>query len=136
MPRNGAEPAHPRRERSPTAASRTPPNRPCRKARWRATFEHATNLCTDRKGSPLRIPVIGAGAVGGCFGARLTPAGRDVTFPIRRSTTECEPVVAAAGDPVTDAEHQAARAHQHEVPTPVLDLALVQLRAAAPAATA
>ena len=31
----------------------------------------------------MRILIIGAGAVGGYFGARLTAAGRDVTFLVR-----------------------------------------------------
>jgi 2-dehydropantoate 2-reductase len=33
----------------------------------------------------LRILVVGAGAVGGYFGARLAKAGRDVTFLVRAS---------------------------------------------------
>jgi 2-dehydropantoate 2-reductase len=36
----------------------------------------------------MRILVIGAGAVGGYFGARLTQAGRDVTFLIRPARAE------------------------------------------------
>jgi len=36
----------------------------------------------------MRILVIGAGAVGGYFGARLTAAGRDVTFLVREGRAE------------------------------------------------
>ena len=36
----------------------------------------------------MRILVIGAGAVGGYFGARLTQAGRDVTFLVRQGRAE------------------------------------------------
>jgi 2-dehydropantoate 2-reductase len=36
----------------------------------------------------LRILVVGAGAVGGYFGARLAQAGRDVTFLVRRNRAE------------------------------------------------
>ena len=36
--------------------------------------------------APLRIAVIGAGAVGGVFGARLAQAGHDVTFLARGAT--------------------------------------------------
>jgi len=36
----------------------------------------------------MRILVVGAGAVGGYFGARLTQAGRDVTFLVRASRAE------------------------------------------------
>jgi 2-dehydropantoate 2-reductase len=36
----------------------------------------------------MRILVIGAGAVGGYFGARLTKAGRDVTFLVRGARAE------------------------------------------------
>lgn len=36
----------------------------------------------------MRILVIGAGAVGGYFGARLTQAGRDVTFLVRPARAE------------------------------------------------
>jgi len=36
----------------------------------------------------MRILVIGAGAVGGYFGARLTQAGRDVTFLVREKRAE------------------------------------------------
>src|SRR5579863_9894507 len=36
----------------------------------------------------MRILVVGAGAVGGYFGARLAQAGRDVTFLVRASRAE------------------------------------------------
>jgi 2-dehydropantoate 2-reductase len=36
----------------------------------------------------MRILVVGAGAVGGYFGGRLTEAGRDVTFLVRARTAE------------------------------------------------
>jgi 2-dehydropantoate 2-reductase len=36
----------------------------------------------------MRILVVGAGAVGGIFGARLTQAGRDVTFLVRAGRAE------------------------------------------------
>jgi 2-dehydropantoate 2-reductase len=36
----------------------------------------------------MRILVVGAGAVGGYFGGRLTQAGRDVTFLVRRERAE------------------------------------------------
>ena len=36
----------------------------------------------------MRILVVGAGAVGGYFGGRLTQAGRDVTFLVRRQQAE------------------------------------------------
>ena len=36
----------------------------------------------------LRILVVGAGAVGGYFGARLAAAGRDVTFLVRAGRAE------------------------------------------------
>ena len=39
-------------------------------------------------GRPARILVVGAGAVGGLFGARLTDAGRDVTFLLRPHRAE------------------------------------------------
>jgi 2-dehydropantoate 2-reductase len=35
--------------------------------------------------SPMRILIIGAGAVGGYYGARLAAAGRDVTFLVREA---------------------------------------------------
>src|SRR5260370_42253438 len=35
------------------------------------------------KGQDMRILVVGAGAIGGYFGARLLAAGRDVTFLVR-----------------------------------------------------
>lgn len=38
--------------------------------------------------APLRILVIGAGAVGGYFGARLAAAGRDVSFLVRGQRAE------------------------------------------------
>src|SRR5580692_4017998 len=37
---------------------------------------------------PMRILIVGAGAVGGYFGARLAEAGRDVTFLVRASRAE------------------------------------------------
>jgi 2-dehydropantoate 2-reductase len=37
---------------------------------------------------PLRILIVGAGAVGGYFGARLVEAGRDVTFLVRAARAE------------------------------------------------
>ena len=36
----------------------------------------------------MRILVVGAGAVGGYFGGRLTAAGRDVTFLVRAARAE------------------------------------------------
>ena len=36
----------------------------------------------------MRILIIGAGAVGGYFGARLAAAGRDVTFLVRAGRAE------------------------------------------------
>src|SRR4051812_8660838 len=36
----------------------------------------------------MRILVVGAGSVGGFFGARLTAAGRDVTFLVREKRAE------------------------------------------------
>ena len=36
----------------------------------------------------MKILVVGAGAVGGYFGARLAQAGRDVTFLVRPSRAE------------------------------------------------
>jgi 2-dehydropantoate 2-reductase len=36
----------------------------------------------------MRIAVVGAGAVGGVFGARLAAAGHDVTFLARGTTLE------------------------------------------------
>ena len=36
----------------------------------------------------MRILVVGAGAVGGYFGARLSEAGRDVTFLVRPKHAE------------------------------------------------
>jgi len=36
----------------------------------------------------VRILVVGAGAIGGYFGARLLAAGRDVTFLIRERRAE------------------------------------------------
>jgi len=41
-----------------------------------------------RKKPTMRILIVGAGAVGGYFGGRLTEAGRDVTFLVRRSRAE------------------------------------------------
>ena len=38
--------------------------------------------------NPMKILVVGAGAVGGYFGARLAQAGRDVTFLVRPSRAE------------------------------------------------
>jgi len=42
----------------------------------------------------MRILIVGAGAIGGCFGAYLTAAGRDVTFLVR---PERAGVLAASG---------------------------------------
>jgi len=38
---------------------------------------------TNNKDNPMRILVVGAGAIGGYFGGRLLQAGRDVTFLVR-----------------------------------------------------
>ena len=43
---------------------------------------------SSNAGRPARILVVGAGAVGGLFGARLTDAGRDVTFLLRPQRAE------------------------------------------------
>lgn len=51
----------------------------------------------------MTILVVGAGATGGYFGARLAQAGRDVTFLVRRGA-------------------------DHGVKTPLCDLATMQLR--------
>ncbi|MFG2366786.1 2-dehydropantoate 2-reductase N-terminal domain-containing protein [Streptomyces mirabilis] len=39
----------------------------------------------------MRILVVGAGAKGGCFGARLARAGRDVTFLVRGERAPLRP---------------------------------------------
>jgi ketopantoate reductase len=41
------------------------------------------DFALDTEGSRLRILVVGAGAIGGYFGARLLEAGRDITFLVR-----------------------------------------------------
>jgi 2-dehydropantoate 2-reductase len=38
---------------------------------------------SNKKDNPMRILVVGAGAIGGYFGGRLLQAGRDVTFLVR-----------------------------------------------------
>src|ERR1700737_2372986 len=37
----------------------------------------------NKRNSPMRILVVGAGAIGGYFGGRMLQAGRDVTFLVR-----------------------------------------------------
>src|ERR1700728_2878381 len=41
-----------------------------------------------KRGRAMKILVVGAGAVGGYFGARLAEAGRDVTFLVRPARAE------------------------------------------------
>jgi len=43
-----------------------------------------TNPTRHRLAKPLRILIVGAGAVGGYFGGRLLEAGQDVTFLVRK----------------------------------------------------
>ncbi len=38
-----------------------------------------------QEGGVMRVLVVGAGATGGYFGARLAAAGRDVTFLVREA---------------------------------------------------
>jgi hypothetical protein len=43
------------------------------------------------RGWLMRTLVVGAGAKGGCFGARLARAGRDVTFLVRAGRAQLRP---------------------------------------------
>jgi len=43
-----------------------------------------TNPTRHRLAKPLRILIVGAGAVGGYFGGRLLEAGQDLTFLVRK----------------------------------------------------
>jgi ketopantoate reductase PanE/ApbA-like protein len=80
----------------------------------------------------MAILVVGAGATGGYFGARLAQAGRDVTFLVRpgRAAQLRERGLRiggpAAGEPVL--ADLTARGATLGVPTPVLDLATLHLR--------
>ncbi len=40
-------------------------------------------MSNNKRNNPMRILVVGAGAIGGYFGGRLLQAGRDVTFLVR-----------------------------------------------------
>ena len=46
---------------------------------------HSNQLTTIRHIRHMKILIVGAGGVGGYFGARLTNAGADVTFLLREA---------------------------------------------------
>lgn len=54
----------------------------------------------------MRILIVGAGAIGGCFGAYLTEAGRDVTFLVRPARAA---VLSATGLRMTEPNGQVRR---------------------------
>ena len=55
----------------------------------------------------MRILIVGAGAVGGYFGARLAQAGRDVTFLVRAKTSRANP-----SPRITDSQPKVWRFHR------------------------
>lgn len=77
----------------------------------------------------MRILVVGAGGVGGYFGARLLQAGRDVTFLVRPARAE---VLARDGltlhSPLGDFHHPAPPHVTHDALTP-FDLILLSCKA-------
>src|SRR6195256_6475991 len=46
-------------------------------------IRHSPSKNNNKRNSPMRILVVGAGAIGGYFGGRMLEAGRDVTFLVR-----------------------------------------------------
>src|SRR5947209_16428423 len=50
---------------------------------WRKPGRRQGTTTARHKDNPMRILVVGAGAIGGYFGGRLLQAGRDVTFLVR-----------------------------------------------------
>ena len=50
----------------------------------------------------MRILVVGAGAIGGYFGARLLQAGRDVTFLVRPRARAAQPERGSVAEPHGD----------------------------------
>src|SRR5438874_6690709 len=50
---------------------------------WRKPGRRQETTTARNKDNPMRILVVGAGAIGGYFGGRLLQAGRDVTFLVR-----------------------------------------------------
>lgn len=86
------------------------------------------NQPTPAAASPLRIVVVGPGAVGSFLGGTLASAGHEVTLLGRRPTAEPDPGTLVLEGPDGTRSVPVRRAsHAHDVPTPDIVIAAVKM---------